>query len=56
MIHLNYHTAAAHHLAGFSLTVDLTQTDPLAELLVVINLQTEHKAKHFSQPKIWYEI
>lgn len=37
--HLDDHTAAAHHLTGFALSVDLAQTDPLAKLLVVINLQ-----------------
>lgn len=39
--YLDHDTAAAHHLAGFAFTVDLAQTDPLAELLVVVNL--EHK-------------
>lgn len=38
LAHLNHHTAAAHHLAGFALSVDLAQTDPLTKLLVVIYL------------------
>lgn len=37
-IYLDHDTAAAHHLAGFALTVDLAETNPLAELLIVINL------------------
>jgi len=37
--YLDHDTAAAHHLAGFALTVDLTKADPLAELLVIVNLE-----------------
>lgn len=36
--YLNNDAAAAHHLAWFTLTVDLAQTNPLTKLLVVINL------------------
>lgn len=36
--HLNHHAAAAHHLAGFALAVDLAQTNPLTKLLVVVYL------------------
>ena len=36
--YLDHDTAAAHHLAGFALTVDLAETDPLPELLVIVNL------------------
>ena len=39
MPHLNDHTAAAHYLPGFALAVDLAQTNPLAELLVVVDLR-----------------
>lgn len=39
LTYLDDYTAAAHHLAGFALAVDLAKTDPLTELLVVINLQ-----------------
>lgn len=37
--YLDHDTAAAHHLAGFALPVDLAQTDPLTKLFVVINLK-----------------
>lgn len=37
-IYLDHDTAAAHHLAGFALTVNFAQTNPLTELLVVVNL------------------
>lgn len=37
-IYLDDDTAAAHHLAGFALTVNFAQTNPLTELLVVVNL------------------
>lgn len=39
MIYLDHDAAAAHHLAGFAFTVDLAQTNPLTELLVVVNLK-----------------
>lgn len=38
-VYLDYDAAAAHHLAGFALSVDLAQPDPLAKLLVVIDLK-----------------
>lgn len=38
-VYLDYDAAAAHHLAGFALAVDLAQPDPLAKLLVVIDLK-----------------
>ena len=43
IIYLDDDTAAADHLAGFSLTVDLAQPDPLTELLVIVNLQYKFK-------------
>lgn len=38
-VYLDYDAAAAHHLAGFALSVDLAQPNPLAKLLVVIDLR-----------------
>lgn len=38
-IYLDHNAAAAHYLAGFALTVNLAQTNPLTKLLVVINLK-----------------
>ncbi len=48
--HLNDYTAAAHHLAGFALSVDLAQTNPLTKLLIVINLQESRDGNTFKQP------
>lgn len=36
--YLDHDTAAADHLAGLALTVNFAQTNPFAELFVVINL------------------
>jgi hypothetical protein len=44
-LYLDHNTAAAHHLTGFSLPVDLAQTNPLAQLLVVINLEVRDRGE-----------